>query len=389
VERCIEQKRLSVEAKRYWEIDMSTLKYLSVILVGLAATVCQAEIAIEVPPQEGQLEHPSASSGATPSEIEIKVEPLRLAIDLVDGSHIIGVPQITALPLQTSYAKMDIPLTKVLSVTLLDDRETASLELHNGDNIKGILDLKPIAITTAFGDVVIGLEHIDTFTVSTGDLLGRKGLVLHYSFDKQSEQIKDKSGRGHNATVHGAQWTREGKVGGACAFDGRDDYIETPRVLGGLTQFTILTWMRVQSQTHRDYMGICGEQEYVNSPRISGYVLFVGSSQRAFGGSFHWSDKSGADTRTFYKFTPGTWYLLAQTYDGAVVRQYVDGERVNEAAYSKKSLATSGPLRVGKVAAWPGGRLTRVHFHGLLDEIKIFNRALSATEIKRTYTSQK
>ena len=89
---------------------MSILKYFSVILVGITATVCQAEITIEVPTPEKPFANPSVPSNATPSEVELKVKPLRLAMDLVDGSHIIGVPEIKSITVQTSYAKMDIPL---------------------------------------------------------------------------------------------------------------------------------------------------------------------------------------------------------------------------------------------------------------------------------------
>ena len=49
---------------------------------------------------------------------EDKAEPqLRLALDLVDGSHIIGLPSIDSVPVQTSYAKMDIPLKQLIFPT--------------------------------------------------------------------------------------------------------------------------------------------------------------------------------------------------------------------------------------------------------------------------------
>jgi hypothetical protein len=147
---------------------MTILKYFSIILVGFAATVCQAEIAIEVPPPEEPFENPTAPSGATPSENELKVEPLRLAIDLVDGSHIIGVPSITSVPVKTSYAKMDIPLAKMLSIQMDGDRETSSFTLRNGDKLKGVLSITEFEIETIFGKHSIGIDHVQVIDVHHG-----------------------------------------------------------------------------------------------------------------------------------------------------------------------------------------------------------------------------
>ena len=134
---------------------MSILKYLSVILVGITATVCQAEITIEVPTPEEPFANPSVPSNATPSEVELKAAPLRLAIDLVDGSRIIGVPKIKSIPVQTSYAKMDIPLEQITSIHIRDDHEMASIDLLNGDKLKGVLDLKPLELEKLVVDLLL------------------------------------------------------------------------------------------------------------------------------------------------------------------------------------------------------------------------------------------
>jgi hypothetical protein len=135
--------------------------------VGIAATVCQAEITIEVPTPGKPFAHPSVPSNATPSEVELKVKPLRLAVDLVDGSHVIGVPRIKSIPVQTSYAKMDIPLTQIQSIKIEDDHEIASFELQNGDKLKGVLDLQPLELETIFGKVSIGIEHVQSLWIKT------------------------------------------------------------------------------------------------------------------------------------------------------------------------------------------------------------------------------
>jgi len=142
---------------------MSILKYF--IVVALAVTVCEAEIAIEAPVAREKPETPLTSSAAKPEPSALTVTPLRLAIDLVDGSHVIGVPRIKSIPVQTAYAKMDIPLKQVRSITIENDHEGASFELQNGDKLKGILDLKPLELETIFGKVSISIEHVQSLRI--------------------------------------------------------------------------------------------------------------------------------------------------------------------------------------------------------------------------------
>jgi hypothetical protein len=101
---------------------------------------------------------------------------LRLAIDLVDGSRLIGTPVITTVPVQTSYAKMDVPLTQITALKIGDDHETVILNLRNGDKLTGVISLKPIELKTVFGTVAVGIEHIQQLRVTLG---GRdRGLIL-------------------------------------------------------------------------------------------------------------------------------------------------------------------------------------------------------------------
>jgi hypothetical protein len=94
-------------------------------------------------------------------------QPLRLDLDLVDGSHIIGVPSITSLPIKTSYARMDIPLEKIASIEIGEDHETAAIDLQNGDKLKGVLNLKPLELETIFGHVSIGIDNVQALRVRT------------------------------------------------------------------------------------------------------------------------------------------------------------------------------------------------------------------------------
>ena len=71
------------------------------------------------------------------------------------------------------------------------------------------------------------------------------------------------------------------------------------------------------------------------------------------------------------------WSHLAMTWDGSVVRVYRDGAQVASHALAGAAPASDGPLRIGGNAIWPE------FFKGVIDEVRVCDRALSATEIAR------
>ena len=99
-------------------------------------------------------------------------QQLRLTLELTDGSRLVGVPNIVSVPVQTSYAKMDVPLRHILTIKMETDHETASVDLKNGDKIKGVISLSPIQLETVFGKASISIEHIRELRVMlSGDAL--------------------------------------------------------------------------------------------------------------------------------------------------------------------------------------------------------------------------
>ena len=71
----------------------------------------------------------------------------------------------------------------------------------------------------------------------------------------------------------------------------------------------------------------------------------------------------------------GTWTHLASTYDGVTLRLYVNGTQVTQLAASGSITTSTGALRIGGNAVWSE------YFSGLIDEVRIYNRALTAGEI--------
>jgi Concanavalin A-like lectin/glucanases superfamily len=70
------------------------------------------------------------------------------------------------------------------------------------------------------------------------------------------------------------------------------------------------------------------------------------------------------------------WTHLASTYDGATLRLYVNGTQVATRAISGALAATTGALRLGGNAIWAE------YFAGQIDDVRLYERALSAAEIQ-------
>jgi len=106
------------------------------------------------------------------------------------------------------------------------------------------------------------------------------------------------------------------------------------------------------------------------------YYLHAGSesSNRPATGVY----ASGGE-RTLYggtRLQANTWVHLAATYDGTTQRLYVNGLQVATAAQTGAIATSSGPLRIGGNAVWGE------YFQGRIDEVRIYSRALSQTEIQ-------
>lgn len=119
-------------------------------------------------------------------------QAVRLEVDLSDGSHVIGVPNLESVPLQTSYAKIDIDVRQIDTIVIAEDHETASLGLANGDQLKGVITLGPIELTTVFGSVKIGIQHILRISVAQKGRLAAaidSGETFRVTFDGLGDQI--------------------------------------------------------------------------------------------------------------------------------------------------------------------------------------------------------
>jgi hypothetical protein len=310
---------------------------------------------------------------ATAETMKQTSEQIRVELDLVDGSRVIGVPAITSIPLQTSYARMDIPLAQIMTLGMAKDHETAEITLGNGDKLSGTVQLKPIRLSTLFGDIRVGIAHIRRISIllpggQLSDQL-RRSLVLYYSFDAdEAGTVKDDSGNGHHGVLRSARWTPDGYKGGAYVFHGYSSFIETATLPAQTGSWSVAVWIRTTQ--------VVREQRWIvtRSPWQHGAWQLMTDNGRGA------SEFYPQEMFTGQRFVAdGQWHHLVTTYDDATGERllYVDGELGAKDMARGRFRENAYPIQIGKRADM------LQCFEGTIDEVMIFNRALSGDEVRQ------
>ena len=196
------------------------------------------------------------------------------------------------------------------------------------------------------------------------------GLVLALAFDEGSGGTTvDNSGNGNDGSIGNAVWTTAGRFGNALSFNGSNALVTVPDAdsLDLTTGMTLQAWVHpsVVSGRWRDviFKGL-NDIYYLEATSSGGGAPGVG-------GTFANSPLKGPTT-----LPTNAWSHLAGTYDGITLRLYVDGVEVANQAQTGLIETSADALTIG------GDILYGQYFAGLIDEVRIYNRALSAAEIQ-------
>jgi fibronectin type 3 domain-containing protein len=196
------------------------------------------------------------------------------------------------------------------------------------------------------------------------------GLVAAYGFEEPSgSAATDSSEAGNTGTLLGATRSAAGRFGAALSFDGVDDRVDVADApsLDVATGMTLEAWVRPQWT---------GWRTVVMKERSGGLAYLLYASTDTNRPSTEVQLGSTAEARGTATLPANVWTHLASTYDGATLRLYVNGTQVASRAASGAITATSSPLRIGGNTVWGE------HFRGLIDEVRVYNRGLTAGEIQ-------
>jgi hypothetical protein len=202
------------------------------------------------------------------------------------------------------------------------------------------------------------------------------GLVGYWTFDSISGQkAPDSSPLKNDGLLVDGPVVVPGRVGNALQFDGRRAHVLVPShpslVLAG--PFTLCAWVKPAGPERRSG-GIV--EKWDNSPgSIDGYFL------RLIGGRPHlvvYEPAEGGEVSSTKLVPPEEWTFLSGVFDGTQQLMYVNGVLDRKVAGTRVSKPSTNTLRIG-LSGGDGGQ----YFAGAIDEVRVYNRALSASEIAR------
>ena len=197
------------------------------------------------------------------------------------------------------------------------------------------------------------------------------GLVAAYAFDEGTgTTVADSSGNNYTGTITAATWTTSAKFGKALSFNGSSSWVAIPATtsLNLTTGMTLEAWVNptTVNGNWRDVIYKGNDNYYLSATSAT-------TGTPAGGGTFGGSGTTAFGTAVL---ATNTWAHLAVTYDGANLRLYVNGTQISSVARTGNILISNNALQIG------GDPFYGQYFAGIIDEVRVYNTALSAAQIQ-------
>ena len=222
----------------------------------------------------------------------------------------------------------------------------------------------------------------------------RQKAELHLGFDKKATTAEDLSGNGRDATLAGdAKIVRGGKGIGALHLSGANSYAHLPaKPFDKVRPLTIALWFRGEGDRFGNrFSRILHKGDDSGDSRCFGITCSKGRSTLV---GFHQQSNNGGNSprgqvaaETSVQFENDVWAHLIMTFDGEqTIRMYVNGQESTAKSVPKTPWFTKGDANEFLIGRMPG-ESNGEGFTGQLDEILLWNKALSPEEISLIFAS--
>ena len=202
-------------------------------------------------------------------------------------------------------------------------------------------------------------------------VLAQTGPVAAYGFDEATgTAVSDASGNGNAGVITGASWNTGGRFGGALSFNGTSNWVTVSdaATLDLTTGMTLEAWIKPSALAN-------WRTVLMKENGAAGFAYALYASDTASHSSGWIRRTSDVDATATSVLPLNTWSHLAATYDGATLRLFVNGTQVATRASTGATVISASPFRIGGNSVWGE------YFAGLIDEVRIYNRALTAAQI--------
>lgn len=193
------------------------------------------------------------------------------------------------------------------------------------------------------------------------------GCVAYWTLDNT---LTDATGNGYTLTNNGATYTASGKINGTYDFDGSNDYLSSSLLISN-SPCTFSCWVKWGGKTST-VNAILGT--YTSGGSVGMSLLINTNGTVIFQG--------GLSNTTSSAISSGVWYHIVGVRTTTQTILYLDGSAVATLTGSPNSTQTS-TLSIGRSGDYNGW-----YFDGTIDEVGIWNRALSSTEVSQLWNSR-
>jgi hypothetical protein len=290
-----------------------------------------------------------------PTESVVAEQPLQITVSAMDAERDPIAYSATTLPPGATFD----PVTHVFSWT-------------PGAGASG-----PYTATFVATDSLGASNSITTTITVLGTLFD--GLLSHWRFDESTGTIAADSAGTNNGTLLGFSFTTNsgwvsGVISNALRFDGVNDSVSLDSSQINLTNnFTLSLWLRPQDASGDDAF-ISVRSFY----QVTGLRFFVAGNSLALQGQ----TAAGWQANTFANnaIQDGIWYHVAVVYDNSILSVYLNGTLQGSTNWGGDFVMN--PANVSRI-----GTEGSYYFHGAIDDVMIFQRTLTVTQVQALYES--
>jgi hypothetical protein len=210
------------------------------------------------------------------------------------------------------------------------------------------------------------------------------GLIAYYPFNGS---VNDASGNGNDGTNYGATLTtdRFGNTNAAFFFNG-SNWIDIGPVVSRYDTMSLSAWINTTSlSSFSDEAAIVSKPNDPRPGTLTGSRL--GTYQGAFDSGFA-SDETNFINIVVFGTSPannGVWHQGVYANDGTNLQLFVDGQLIEVDTYSPQFSTSAQAMFIGKEFPTNWGLPGLRYFTGAIDDVRIYNRALSSNEVAQLY----
>lgn len=268
--------------------------------------------------------------------------------------------------------------------TVADSATDASPGTSLSASVTPDSDVTVLSVTDGERRVISNTNPLANGEATVSDTIAgpTDGLIAYYEADAGSGSVAYDTAESNDGQITDASWTSAAQVGShALFFSGSSGSVEAPHqdYLNRST-FSVSVWVNFDDLATGSWQGIVSKGTGSSPDR--NYALFQNKNSKQVHFSFWRTDSSWASYNSNSNLSANTWHHVVATYDGSKFKLYLDGSL--DASYSETGTPTTTDESL-----YIGGFPDYTTMNGTADDVRVYNRSLSGSEVQDLYDATK